>query len=357
VRFSSYSRILGTAWLLATCLLAAGVACAEGPSKPVPSAAPPAVAFGEPFPPAQFAVLNAAEGAPSKIDLATVLGHKPVVLFYWIAGHPRADEAFVELQKIQREVGKEKFTLLGVAIQQPGRAAPEIRKRLTELGIDVPVLDDEGFRLGTQLRVQTVPNITLIDREGNLRMTNGASLSQVVGYEMDVAKLIRRLAERGTIGTLGYLDTYYPVMEMVGKPCPDFRAPMITNQAEQDWSSILSREKLNVLIFWSVDCPHCRKSMPEINDWLKANAGVGGLNVVSAARVPNETVLTKTKEYCQINDFVFPTLVDDQHITDLYQVTSTPTIVFIRPDGVIDSVMLNAAHFGERVTELKKKLL
>jgi len=312
------------------------------------------VPFGEPFPAAIYGNLNQQTGGPAKIDLAQDLGKRSVLLFYWIAGHPRADAMFGQLQTLATELGADKLALYGVAMPQPGRDAKDIAARLAELGITVPVLSDAEFRVGQQLRIQSVPNISLIDRGGRLRMTNGASLVQVLGYELDVAGLIRRAAEKASLGTYGYLDRYFPVTELVGKKCPDFTAPLLSNKVEQRWSSMLSPEKLNVLIFWSVDCPHCRKTLPEINSWLKTNAD--GVNVISAAMVPNDTVRTKTKEYCDLNGFVFPTLIDDTEISTLYQVTSTPTILLIRPDGVIDSVLSPNADFGTAVAETRRRL-
>ena len=43
-------------------------------------------------------------------------------------------------------------------------------------------------------------------------------------------------------------------------------------------------------------------------------------------------------------------------IASLYQITSTPTIVVIRPDGVIDSVILNSDQDFGKTMEQKKKL-
>jgi thiol-disulfide isomerase/thioredoxin len=311
--------------------------------------------FGETFPVHAFANLNVGAGE-AQIDLAAAVGKRPVIFFYWIAGHPRADEVFQELQGVIEEAGSDQVALYGVAIQQPGRDAAAIRKRAAEIGVKVPVLDDEGFRIGQQMRIQSVPNITILDAEGKLRLTNGASLQQTIGYEMTVEDAVRRVVRTGKLGTYGYLDRYYPATELVGKKCPDFTAELISNDAPQIWSSMQSGDKLNVLIFWSVDCPHCRKSLPEINEWLKEHAG--GLNVVSMAAVPNDEVRTKTKEYCESNDFVFPTLVDDLEVARLFKITSTPTIVIIRPDGVVDSVVLSGtADFGKTMEEKIKALL
>lgn len=338
-------------------VLAAGVAVQAATPGSTAAGVDP-VPFGEAFPPATFANLNAQAGGPAKIDLAGVLGKKPLVLFYWIAGNPRADEIFQGLQALAREIGPDRLVLYGVVLQRPGREADVIATKLRELGIEVPVLDDEGFRIGQQLRVQSVPNITILDAEGRLRLTNGAMLTQDLEYNMTVETAIRRVAEKGVLGTYGYLARYYPVKELVGKKCPEFEAPLLSNGSVQSWYSMLSPEKVNVLVFWSIDCPHCRKLLPEINQWVKEHPGA--INVVSAAKVPNEATRIKTREFCEANGIAFPTLVDQDGVraAELYNVTSTPTTLIIRPDGVVASVLLSSIQdFGKAMEEAKKDLL
>ena len=112
-----------------------------------------------------------------------------------------------------------------------------------------------------------------------------------------------------------------------------------------------------MLIFWSVDCPHCRQSLPEINDWVRLNPE--GINVVSCASVPDEAVHAKTREFCKANEIAFPTLVDkDAEIGRLFRITSTPTILIIGPDGVVESAIISSqTDFVEAIEEKKRKLL
>ena len=72
-----------------------------------------------------------------------------------------------------------------------------------------------------------------------------------------------------------------------------------------------------------------------------------------------QSIRSRTRQYCELNQFVFPTLVDKtQVISHLYQVTSTPTIVIIGPNGVIDSVITSGTQdFGRKVEESKRRLL
>jgi peroxiredoxin len=345
-------------------LLAAplALACGSGPTeaqvsvpqKPDPLSAPGR--FGEPFAAGTLRNVNTQAGGPATVNLDGVLGTRSVVLYYWIAGNPRADEVFQELQELVSDVGTERLALFGVVFQRGERDEKAVADRVVSLGIRVPVLQDDEFRLGKRLRVQSVPNVTIFDAEGRLRLTNGASLIQTLEYKMTLSDAVRRVGETGSLGTYGFLSPYYPVKELIGKPCPDFTAQLLSNRVEQRWSSMLSPDKLNVLIFWSIDCPHCRKSLPEINAWLKENGT--GLNVIGAAKVTSEATRVKTQEFCELNSFVFPTLIDeDLRIANLYQVTSTPTILFIRPDGVIDSVVLNAEEDFAKTAEAKKRLL
>jgi hypothetical protein len=78
--------------------------------------------------------------------------------------------------------------------------------------------------------------------------------------------------------------------------------------------------------------------------------------VISAARITDDATKTRTAEYCKINGFLFPTFVDkDMQIGAVYQVISTPTIVVIRPDGVVDSVLLSGETDIGAALEVKKR--
>jgi peroxiredoxin len=352
-------REVAMSWRVLSAVSVLALAGLAAPAEEPPQIEPtPPAEFGKPFPAGPATNLNLDAG-PNSIDLRMTLGKKPIVLFYWIPGNPRADELFRDVQELVREVGTDKVALFGVSFQQPGRGPEVARDRARELAIKVPVLDDTGFVIGQRLRVQSVPNITLIDSDGSLRLTNGASLYQTLEYQMNVETAIRRLARTGHLGTYGYLARYHPVNELIGKKCPDFQAPLLGQAGAEDrsWHGLLDAKKVNVLIFWSVDCPHCRQSLPEFNAWLKDNGE--GFNVYSAAKVSSEATEVKTREFCEMSGFVFPTIEDrDQRISKLYQVTSTPTFLIIGPDGVIDSVLLSSdTDFGRALERKKRELL
>jgi len=351
--------------IAAAALAATGVACAQ--STPGPAAKPPAAPkapglapvalaqFGVPFPGARFVNLNGAPGQQATIDLAAILGKRPIVLVYWMAQNPRAEKILLETQSAVEAIGADKITLLSVAAPAYGSTDTEpLRARAAALQLKCPILYDEGFRVLQQLNVHAVPSIAVIDGEGKLRLANGGSLKQTLEYKLDLEGAFKRVATTGKLGTYGALAQYYPVTELVGKKCPDFDAPLVNDPVSRRFSSMLSSDKVNVLVFWSVDCPHCKVTMPRLNDWLKTNPD--GMNVISAARVTDDATKTRTSQYCKISGFVFPTLLDkDLQIASVYQVVSTPTVVVIRPDGVVDSVLLSGESDLAKALEEKKR--
>jgi peroxiredoxin len=349
-------RAAAAALVIAT----SGILFGQSAPKPgAPGLAPVSpVEFGTPFPAATFTNLNGAPGQPATVDLAAYLGKKPIVFLYWMAGNPRSEKILLDTQAAVDKIGSEKVAYFSVAAAAFGSTDVEpVKARAAALKLKAPVLNDEGFRILRELQVQAVPNIAIVDASGKLRLTNGGSLSQSLEYKFDLEGAIRRVATTGKLASYGPLATYYPVIELVGKKCPDFDAPLITDSVARSLSSMLASDKVNVLIFWSVDCPHCKASLPKLNDWLKVHQA--GMNVISAARVTDDATRVRTAEYCRISGFVFPTFVDkDMQIGAVYQVISTPTVVVIRPDGVVDSVLLSGeTDLGAALESKRREIL
>ncbi len=311
--------------------------------------------FGEPFPPLSLDNLNAGVGGPPVVDLSRVLGKRPVVLCYWIPGNYRADQVFQELQALADDIGPERLVLLGVTAVERGIRPEEVATRARELKIRVPVLRDRDFRIAQSLNVRSVPSITILDAAGRLRLANGASLKQPLEYKVTLADALRRVAETGELATYGALGRWYPVRELVGEKCPDFQAPLLDGSRKR-WSEMLAADKLNVLVFWSVECPHCRQALPPLSRWLKEHGQ--GINLVGAADVPNEAVRVKTEEFCRANGLSFPVFLDEGlNIAKQFRIVSTPTFVIVRPDGTVDSVILSGEEGLEAKLEAKRREL
>lgn len=349
---SRWIRIVGTVAVI----LVLSTWPAVSPQVPRANVSP--AQFGEVFPAESFENFNADAGGAATVDLRGVIGKRPVVFFYWIAGNPVAEEAFTKLQKLADEIGPTNLALYGVAVERPGLGRDRIQERIRALKIHVPVLNDEGFKIGQRLQVRHVPSISILDAEGKLRLSNAGSLVQPLEYKMDVAAAIRRVGTKGQLGTYGEMERWYPVKELVGQPCPDFEAAVLGDGKVRRSSEILGPDRITVLMFWSVDCPHCRETLPKLNDWLKKN-DADGINFISAAQISTEAVRVKTQEFCDEAGFVFPTLIDENNeIGGRFRIVSTPTFVIVGPDGTIDSVLLRGdTDLGKKFLATRNKLL
>jgi peroxiredoxin len=333
-------------------LLVSSAVAAPAPS---PASKIDPVVPGAPFPAWTYANLNAAAG-PAKVDLATVLGKQPVLFLYWIAGNPRSEKLLQEVEALAKSAGPR---LAVFAIASPPMGSTDvspIKQRLAEMKVQVPCLNDDGFRLAQQLAVKSVPSISLVDASGVLRMINGGSPKQSIEYKLTVADAIRRLAQTGQLGTYGDLPRYEPVVELFGTKPPSFDLPAADDGIPRSSSSLLASDKLNVYVFWAIDCPHCTQFMPKLNAWLKDHRDK--VNVVGVARVMNDALKVRTQEFVRINAFVFPNLIDkDFLVAQQYNVVATPTILILRPDGTADSIMPASEQDFDKFFAAKTKAL
>jgi len=73
----------------------------------------------------------------------------------------------------------------------------------------------------------------------------------------------------------------------------------------------------------------------------------------------DEKDAARTREFCEQSGFVFPNLLDrGSEISQVYGVTTTPTLVIIGPDGVVNSAITSSiADFGSAMTRKQKELL
>ena len=339
-------------FLLPALATAAVVAAQTVPSPKLPSRK--TASFGEPIPFGAYANLNAGPGGADRIDLQASVGRTPIVLCYFSAGDPRSVAVLRDVQDLAVRLGTERIAVYGVTTLSGTMDVAKLRERVRELNLRVPVLYDDGPTISFQLMILRIPSISIFDKEGRLRLSNGGSLKQALEYKMDLADAIRRVAETGRLGTYGMLPNYYPAVEMVGERYRDFEAPMAGEKGTRTLSSLFRAGMVNVLIFWAQDCPHCRKSLPAIDAWFREHPDE--VNIVTAAQVSGEAGRVRTEEYVQREKLTLPTFLDqDFKIGRQYLISSTPTVFIIRPDGVIDSVLLTSEADYGAVFEAKRK--
>ncbi|RME55221.1 MAG: hypothetical protein D6795_03335, partial [Deltaproteobacteria bacterium] len=204
-----------------------------------------------------------------------------------------------------------------------------------------PVLVDERFELARMLRVQTVPNINIVDANGILRLAGGISLRQPIAphSSVTIADYLRDgLAGKGFV-TIDQLPPYYPAFELVGKTIFDFSLEDLVSKKRFSLGEKLEPKKLTLLVFWAVTCPHCQKAMPKVNAYYAEHRD--RLNLLSIVKNRDEEGRRKTVHFARAHNFRFPVLEDTEQVWENYRVISTPTFFVITPDGRIESAFID----------------
>jgi peroxiredoxin len=303
---------------------------------------PAAVAPGMPFPPMKVRALHPGDSDPKALDLGASLGKRPVVICYFSLGEPAGEETLLTVQKLAEGQAKGSADFFGAT--KPGKRFPleQAVTRLSLLGVSIPVIVDEGFALGAALGVSSAPAISLIDAEGVLRVPEAKSLKQLVQGTGSMADAIAAAIMRRTVPTVRQLPRYYPVNELVGGKYADFTLKTFKGTERVKLSDHVGKgKKLTGLLFWHPNCTHCKVAMPSIMTAYRTYQKL--LDFVSVVDIKNADEARNAQDTIKAHGLTFPVLEDEANrVHDLYKVVSTPTFVFVKPDGTVDSAYTSA---------------
>jgi peroxiredoxin len=133
------------------------------------------------------------------------------------------------------------------------------------------------------------------------------------------------------------LPRYYPSEELVGEQFPDFILKEFKGDKRVKLSDYVKEDRVTALLFWHPNCKQCKTAMPGIV--TGANSYAKWLDIISVVSLKNSDEARNAEDTIRAHKMEFPVLEDEgKRVKDLYKVLSTPTMFFIRPDGVIDSV-------------------
>lgn len=139
--------------------------------------------------------------------------------------------------------------------------------------------------------------------------------------------------------------------DLAGEPAPEFTLATLDGDAV-DLAEL--RGKIVVLDFWATWCPPCVKALPllhEVARWARDEqlpVEVMTVNTYEGARLQNDTPdarLEAAENFWKQHAFTLPVLMDYTDETAAsYGVSSIPTTVVIRADGVVHAVRTGFAR-------------
>ncbi len=106
-----------------------------------------------------------------KIDMATVIGKKPVMLVFWASWCPTCK---TEVPKVNEQVKKYRskgMEFIGINVGF-NDSVERARKFMTKTGMNYPVLFDDKNTISRMYGVQGVPTIVMADKSGRIVFKN-----------------------------------------------------------------------------------------------------------------------------------------------------------------------------------------
>ena len=142
---------------------------------------------------------------------------------------------------------------------------------------------------------------------------------------------------------------------VIGNLAPQVKLPNVVTKKEEDLL-VNFKARYTLLIFYSPNCGHCQKELPEIDSLYKAVLKDKGVKVF--------TVSTEGSEQ-SINDFItknnltdWTNTWDPEHIGDWrgkYDVYSTPTIYLLNEKKIIKGKRLDHSNIAGLLDMIEKK--
>ena len=141
---------------------------------------------------------------------------------------------------------------------------------------------------------------------------------------------------------------------VIGNLTPEIKLPNVTTKKEESLQGL--KAKYTLLVFYSPNCGHCQKELPELDSLYRAVLKDKGVKVFTVATEGNEK---------GINDFItkykleeWTNTWDPDHIGDWrgkYDVYSTPTIYLLNEKKIIKGKRIDHSNIAGLVNMIEKK--
>lgn len=149
---------------------------------------------------------------------------------------------------------------------------------------------------------------------------------------------------------------------LIGNKAPDIKVYDVMTNQPQNLSAI--KADYTILLFWSHNCGHCKKSMPKYIEFYNANKSKG----VEMFSVSTEVEADKIQEYLKENPQPWTTYYEptnQSRFRELYDIYSTPVVYLLDKDKkvkakridveqlqkVLDAIRQGDEHAGGKVIE------
>ena len=140
--------------------------------------------------------------------------------------------------------------------------------------------------------------------------------------------------------------------DLVGQPSPSYR---VKTASGKEVSDTAVRGRVVMLDFWATWCPPCKKQMPVLQKVERRHPEVAVLSVNVDDAGPGREAMVQ--QFLAQRRLDFDVIYDGGPLMRSFQVTHFPTLVVVRPDGVVsyaESGYLDERELEKLILEAKK---
>jgi len=105
------------------------------------------------------------------IDLASVIGQKPVMLVFWASWCPNCKSEVPKIKALVDKYGEKGMTFIGINVGHNDSVA-KARRFMKKTGMTYPVIFDQKGDISRKYAIQGVPTVLVADKKGTVVFKN-----------------------------------------------------------------------------------------------------------------------------------------------------------------------------------------
>jgi len=273
------------------------------------------------------------------VDLGNVDSSYAIAFFV-----PGTKEIASELLEFQRILSSKEYSDYRAFAITRGKDESEKQraaKYLEEHGIDLKLLfDDSRITAARDFGVTAFPTFYIVDDKGIVKAMANTVMKPINRLTFqDFLKYIEQGREIPFVDMMPTGRKTEKAKSLLDSEAPDFTLPDI-NGTMHSLSSYRGKKNV-VVIFWSPNCGHCMRELPQVQNFYLSRRMDDNFEVLAITRGDKEQVKNTVRDKM----FTFPVLLDDDGSTmDKYGIRGVPSTYFIDEDGFVVEILVGEAR-------------
>ena len=273
------------------------------------------------------------------IDLSKLKGVHVVV--FWVPDHAASEDCMDDLADLMDKKRFKDVTVLAITRGKDSSEQKLAKKRFKAKKWPFTLVFDPDFKAAKHFGVDgkrpPLPNFFIISRYRRLRtLPLGRITGKIRNYSFE--DMLALVVDGYTIPMVEFVP-YSPRQDMpsqklIGKKAPYFSVKSLKGRTLKP--DQYKGKKNVVVVFWSPNCPHCRKELPLLRKFMVKYGEKYDVEAFTMVYKFDKNTSSETLKAMQDITVDFSTgMYSDKTIADKYNAHAVPTLYVINKQGVI----------------------